>query len=106
MPAGSSVGSFGCSRVDSRPGRPMVLRKALVTRHFRATNTRSCRRISLLTAAAISGVIPGASAASVAPSAASDSSQSRKSPTVKCATGAKAAASWLSTISRVTSSLS
>jgi hypothetical protein len=38
--------------------------------------------------------------------AASDNSQSRKPPTVRCATDAKAAASWLSMISRVTSSVS
>ncbi len=58
------------------------------------------------TAATISGVRPGARAASAAPSASSPSSQLRKSPTVKWLTGAKAAASWLSMISRVTSSLS
>ena len=60
----------------------------------------------LLTAAAISGVKPGAAAASVALSAASDSSQSRRPPTVRWETGAKAAASCVSTISRVTSSSS
>lgn len=58
------------------------------------------------TAATISGVSPGASAARVEPSACSDSNQLRKSPTVRCATGAKASASWLSRINRVTSSLS
>jgi hypothetical protein len=60
----------------------------------------------LETAAAISGVIPGASAASVAPSAAGESSHSRNSPTVRLATGLKAALSWLSTMRRVTSSVS
>ena len=106
MPAVSSVGWLGCSRVVSRPGRPMVLRKRLCTGTLRATRIRSWLRMSLDTAATISGVRPGASALSAAPSAASDSSQSRKSPTVRCATGAKAAASWLSMISRVTSSSS
>ena len=60
----------------------MVLRNAVTTRHLRATAIRSWLRISLQTAAAISGVTPGASAASAAASAASLSSQSRKSPTV------------------------
>ncbi len=93
MPAASSVGWLGCRRVDSRPRRPSVLRKAVVTRTLAATSTRSCTRISLDTAATISGVSPGASAARLASVAASPSSQSRKSPTVRCATGAKAAAS-------------
>ena len=57
-------------------------------------------------AAAISGVMPGARRASTSVVAASDSSQSRKSPTVMWATGAKAASSWLSTMRRVTSSAS
>ena len=69
MPRGSSVGWFGCSRTESRPGRPIVLRNAVVTRHFAATATRSCSRMILLTAAAISGVSPGRSAASAAASA-------------------------------------
>ena len=38
----------------------MVLRKAEVTRTLDATSTRSWLLISLLTAAAISGVMPGA----------------------------------------------
>ena len=62
MPRGSSVGSLGCSRTDRRPGRPMVSRKAVTTRHFRAIRIRSWLRISLETAAAISGVSPGARA--------------------------------------------
>ena len=62
MPLGSSVGWFGCRRTASRPGRPMVLRKRVTTRHLRATRIRSWLRISLLTAAAISGVMPGAHA--------------------------------------------
>ena len=63
--------------------------------------------MSLLTAAAISGVRPGASARQrLAVGLRRRSSQSRKSPTVRWLTGAKAAASWLSMISRVTSSLS
>ncbi len=60
----------------------------------------------LHTAAAISGVRPGASAVSAAVSAASHSSQSRNPPTVRCEMGAKAAASWVSMIRRVTSSSS
>lgn len=105
-PAGSSVGWLGWRRVASRPGRPMVDRKAVTTRTFRATATRSAFPMSLETAAAISGVSPGASAASVTASAASDSSHSRSSPTVIDATGAKAAGSWVSRMSRVTSSSS
>ena len=42
------------------PGRPIVLRKRVTTRHLRATRIRSWLRISLQTAAAISGVMPGA----------------------------------------------
>ena len=106
MPAGSSVGWLGCRRTASRPGNPMVSRKAVTTRQRRATAIRSWLRISFETAATISGVSPGASAASASPVAASDSSQSRKPPTVRWATGAKAAASRPSMISRVTSSLS
>ena len=60
----------------------------------------------LLAAAAISGVTPGASWASTAVLAVSPSRNSRNSPTVSWATGAKAAASWPSQISRVTSSAS
>lgn len=63
-------------------------------------------RISFETAAAISGVTPSESAASLSVLASSDRSQSRNSPTVIDATGAKAFASWLSKISRVTSSAS
>ncbi len=66
MPAASSVGWFGCSRVASRPGSPIVERKRVATRTLRATAIRSWLRISLLTAATISGVRPGASAASAA----------------------------------------
>ena len=106
MPEGLSVGWFGCRRTESRPGRPMVSRKRVTTRHLRATRIRSWLRISLHTAAAISGVTPGRMRTSAASSARSDSSQSRKSPTVRCAISAKAAASWRSTISRVTSSFS
>ena len=106
MARGSSVGWFGCSRIASRPGRPSVLRNRVMTRHLRATRIKSWLRISLLTAAAISGVMPRRTRASVASSAASPSSQSRKSPTVRWAISAKAVASWLSRIRRVTSSVS
>ena len=47
MPAGSSVGWFGWSRMASRPGRPSVLRKAVVTRHLLAIRIRSCARPQL-----------------------------------------------------------
>ena len=103
-PRGSSVGWFGCRRIDSVPGRPMVLRKRVTTRHFAATEIRSDTRMIFDTAAAISGVRPEARAVTAAGSAAS--SQSRRPPTVRCRTGAKAAASWRSRISRVTSSAS
>jgi hypothetical protein len=62
--------------------------------------------MSLLVAATISGVSPGARAVNAAVSASHDSSQSRKPPTVSDRTGAKASASWSSRISRVTSSSS
>ena len=106
MPWASSVGWLGCSRLDSRPGRPRVERKAVVTWHLRATAMRSWLRISLETAATISGVRPGARAVRVSGVAALDSSQSRNAPTVRPETASKAAASWLSMISRVTLSRS
>ena len=106
MPAALSVGWLGCRRTASEPGRPSVLRKRVTTRQRLATRIRSWLRMILLAAAAISGVSPGASAASDSGVAASDSSQSRRPPTVRWRTGANAAASWLSTIRRVTSSLS
>ncbi|MOA44523.1 hypothetical protein D3C78_1668150 [compost metagenome] len=106
MPAGSSVGWLGCRRVDRRPRRPRVPRNCVTTRIFCATSTRSCTRMILETAAAISGVKPGASARKLCSSAASLSSQSRKPPTVRWLTVANAAASWVSMISRVTSSAS
>ncbi len=106
MPAPSSVGWFGCSRVDMRPARPMLLRKRVTTRTFCATRIRSCTRMIFDTAATISGVSPSARAFSDDSSASSPSSQLRKSPTVRWLIGAKAAASWLSMISRVTSSRS
>ncbi len=86
------------------PGRPIVLRKRVVTRHLAATATRSATRMIFETAAAISGVTPARIGGSASGAAAS--SQSRKPPTVRCAMGAKAAASCVSRISRVTSSAS
>ncbi|MGY4235413.1 hypothetical protein ACVIIW_004360 [Bradyrhizobium sp. USDA 4449] len=106
MPLASSNGWFGCSRVLIRPFRPMVLRKAVVTSHLRAARIRSWLRISFDTAAAISGVMPGASLRKVSGLAASESSQSRKAPTVSEETCANALLSWLSITSRVTSSVS
>ncbi|MNN53024.1 hypothetical protein D3C81_1677570 [compost metagenome] len=90
MPAGSSVGWLGCRRVDRRPRRPMVPRKRVTTRIFCATSTRSCTRMIFETAAAISGVRPGARERRLASSASSLSSQSRRPPTVRWLTGAKA----------------
>eukprot|EP01022_Parablepharisma_sp_SALTPOND_P004209 TRINITY_DN118_c0_g3_i1.p1 TRINITY_DN118_c0_g3~~TRINITY_DN118_c0_g3_i1.p1 ORF type:complete len:1090 (-),score=381.38 TRINITY_DN118_c0_g3_i1:1933-5202(-) len=84
----------------------MVLRKAVTTRHFLPTRIRSWLRMILETAAAISGVMPGATAASTTLSVSSASSQLRKSPTVRWAMGAKAARSWRSMMSRVISSSS
>ena len=81
-------------------------RNRVVTWRLAAMAIRSWLRQSFATAATISGVSPGDSVASASPVAASDSSQSRKSPTVSEATGASAAWSTLSTISRVTSSSS
>ena len=84
----------------------MVLRNRVTTRHLRATAIKSWLRMSLLTAAAISGVMPGATAASMALSVPWASSQLRKSPTVRWAMGANAAALCVSRMRRVTSSLS
>jgi hypothetical protein len=84
----------------------MVSRKRVTTRQRLATSSRSWLRISFDTAAAISGVIPGAARASSAGPVASDRSQSRKAPTVRWAMGAKAGASCPSSRSRVTSSSS
>ncbi len=106
MRSRSSTGSLGCRRIDSRPGRPIVFRKRVTTRHFAATAIRSWLRISFETAAAISGMTPGAKRCRVAVSVSVASSQSRKPPTVRCATGAKAPASCVSTMRRVTSSSS
>ena len=78
----------------------------MVISHFRAARIKSWLRISFETAAAISGVMPPASLRKISDVAASDSSQSRKAPTVSEATGAKALASWLSMTRRVTSSAS
>ena len=106
MPAAESVGWLGWRRVESRPGRPTVVRKRVTTEILRATRTRSCRRMSLETAAAISGVSPEARAARFSVVASSESSQSRSWPTVRLATGAKAAGSCVSKMRRVTSSVS
>jgi len=66
MPAGSSVGWLGCNLTESRPGSPRVLRNFVTTEHFAAITIRSCKRLILATAAAISGVMPGTSAVRVA----------------------------------------
>ncbi len=88
IPSRSSLGWLGCSRADIVPGRPMVSRKAVTTRHLLAARIRSWLRMILLTAAAISGVTPGAIWDSTALVAASLSRNSRKSPTVIEAIGA------------------
>ena len=105
-PAGSSVGWLGCNRTERRPASPTVLRNRVTTRRLRATAIRSWLRMSLLTAATISGARPAAIPANASPVAASDSSQSRKSPTVMALTGSKASGSCESMIRRVTSSAS
>ena len=74
IPRGSSEGWFGCSRTDSRPGRPIVLRKRVTTEHFAAITIRSCRRQIFETAAAISGVRPAARRESTSASSASSTS--------------------------------
>jgi hypothetical protein len=82
IPRTSSVGWLGCNLTDRWPGRPTVLRNRVTTTHFAAITMRSCKRLILLTAAAISGVTPGANAESAAGVASSDNNQSRKPPTV------------------------
>ena len=88
----------------------MVVRNAVITLVPRATAIRSWFRISLLTAATISGVRPWRQRATACSAgfgrATTSSSQSRNPPTVRCATGWNAARSWVSMISRVTSSVS
>ncbi len=65
MPRRSSVGWFGWRRTARRPGRPIVLRNAVTTRHLRATRIRSWLPMIFDTAATISGTRPGAAAASI-----------------------------------------
>ena len=82
----------------------MVSRKRVTTEHFAAITIRSLSPLILATAAAISGVMPRASAASFGVVGASERSQSRNPPMVRWAISPNAARSWLSTIRRVTSS--
>ena len=105
MPRRSSVGWFGCSRIESRPGNPIVLRKRVTTRHFAADRDQVLQPHQLADRGDHLGRQPGRSAVS-ALRFAPPSSNSRNSPTVSAATGANAAASWVSMISRVTSSAS
>ena len=65
MPTKSSVGWFGWRRIDNRPANPNVLRKRVTTRHLLAARMRSWLRMSLLTAATISGVNPSAKSLNV-----------------------------------------
>lgn len=104
MPFGSSVGWLGWSRTASVPGSPIVLRKRVTTRALRATEIKSWLRMIFETAAAISGVTPGA--IRVSTSGVAVSRNSRKSPTVRWAMSLNAPASCVSRISRVTSSCS
>ena len=109
IPRGSSVGWLGCSRVASVPGNPIVVRKAAVAVAAAATRIKSWLRMTFDTAATISGVSPGEMAAmraALSSRQAASSSQSRKPPTVRCAMGPNASRSWLSMMSRVTSSVS
>ena len=73
---------------------------------FRGDRDEILQPQSLETAAAISGVRPGASAASVSPVAASDSSQSRKPRRSYAPPARRRRASCVSRMSRVTSSSS
>ena len=106
IPRRSSVGWLGWSRTASRPGSPIVERKAVTFEHFDATRTRSWFPMILLTAATISGVSPQATSARSVVVVSSDSSQSRSSPTVIERIGANASSRCWSWISRVTSSIS
>ena len=83
-----------------------MLRNAVTTEHFAAITIRSCSRLILLTAAAISGVTPGASADSIGVVASSDEQPVAEAADGQMRDGAKAARSWLSTMRRVTSSVS
>jgi hypothetical protein len=105
MPGRAVGGVVGLQAHRHVPGQAQGVAKA--RDHFwqrLATSIRSWLRISLLTAATISGVRPGARACRVAGVAASDSSQSRKPPTVRWATGAKAKGVVAVDDQRVTSS--
>ena len=100
-------GGSAAAGSTSRPGRPIVVRKrghhaALARRPRSGPGCAS----ACDTAATISGVSPGARAASVAARRrASDSSQSRNPPTVSCRDRARRRPRrGVSTISRVTSS--
>jgi hypothetical protein len=66
-PATSSVGWLGCRRLEIRPGRPSVALQRTTTRSFLPAITRSRLLISLATAATISGVSPGLTAAISSP---------------------------------------
>ena len=82
---GSSVGWLGCSRVESRPGSPMVSRKRVTTRHLLRDQDQVLLAHDLRTAATISGRQARRERGQrLFRSAASDSSQSRNSPTVRC----------------------
>ena len=79
--------------------KPGVLRNLVTTEHFAAITIKSCTRLILLTAAAISGVTPGANAASAGVVASSERASRGIRRTVRCATGAKAVWSCFSTMS-------
>ena len=87
IPIRSSVGWFGCKRVERCPSSPMVFLNRVTTRHFFATRIRSWLRMILLTAATISGISPIFKAVIFSVVASVLNSQLRKSPRVKCEIG-------------------
>ena len=106
MPCSSWVGGLGCGHTAIRPLSPSVLRKRVPTLHFCAVKTRSWLRISFETAAAISGVMRGATAASLQHPGPNPAATRENPPTVRWLIAAKAALSRVSRMSRVISSRS
>ena len=90
MPVRIVGGMIGLQARESRPGSPTVVRKRVTTRNLRRHGDQILHAHDLETAAAISGVSPGARPPERFACGSSDSSQSRNSPTVRCEIGAKA----------------
>ena len=67
IPRGRPSDGSAANAWRGAPRSPTVLRNRVMTRIFDATVIRSCTRISFDTAAAISGMSPGASAPELAP---------------------------------------